>query len=1031
MFGNPNISNTPADDNLYRTQADTYGNSYTNPLNSANQNPGWGIDPSLLTPGHQANYRPQAGGPDAYPGGQRPGFFKSLANLNPMRQDPTWGNPYMHSQPSVDAIASRPMDAAMWGMSRVVAPAAMYWGAGKAMGGLNMVGMARGAMSSGYKLGSGIGTGIGRGFGMNATLARGLGMPLGAATGLAAGFALPYAAMQTGMWGYERGISNPYINTRRTADEMRENFSGVSFGNSSGHPVHGGGLGGLESSRIAGKITQQGINDMTFSTGQYTDLAGMTARSGLQDNVTNTSGISKRVKDSADQVKLIMGIAAMPEIRQAMEALSKLQMSGASVTGGFQSVAAKSMMQIGGSAAVAGVSVQHLMSRAGAQGEYLYQANGMTGYMGQIAAARSFASFSAGNRMGLISASTLSRMGGVEGATQSSITGQVNVSQSLFNKMGNYNAYMGKGERGNSAIDTISKFSQSMSANPAQTMAELKRYGRQMGAKQIADQGSLSAQTTIQKIAEAAGLSQRGEKVSSDVAHMILTDVIGISSDDAEGILKNVQMESSPEAHSKTRKDLRTNLVKTHDQYIANQNLYGGLAGVVYSTKKFGNKLADGMSQLIGRPLSNAVGFGSDLVGSAVRSVTLGGTTQYDNRTPEQIDKYFGHDKLKKHDVKAMAGMKVFANDNKEFLIGGSFTDIMGNKFSNYDSHIKVAETLKNLAFKGDARAIKYFDSTTNAAEKSAILSKLISSEVFGAEKLELYSDATIRLELDNYLNTRQLVSASETKEYKKAATSNEELFAAQINALPKVNKGRNDELGKLAKITGLTELGDMQSSIALSARVANMDPNDTDAMSKSRDLAEFSALYKETNPLASIVRAQKVITSAHQAQLYNQAGMSYANDNKWFNEADKDQADKMLASGKIDKRKYDEMKLADSYKNAGGRRVGGNTNAENQTYKEVAGGVQISQEFIKGNARNDMLLKNSLIDFSQHQATVLSLENSESSRTFKTAVKEFASAVKSIKGGKEDPVDPYRTTWGFKGDNGNTKTSNDAAGNK
>ena len=88
---------------IYQTQGDPYRDSFYNPVNSANMNPGWGMNPALLTPSYDAPYRPPYMGNTGYSPYERPGFGKALSNVLGPFQDPYWGSPTDNIAPSVHA----------------------------------------------------------------------------------------------------------------------------------------------------------------------------------------------------------------------------------------------------------------------------------------------------------------------------------------------------------------------------------------------------------------------------------------------------------------------------------------------------------------------------------------------------------------------------------------------------------------------------------------------------------------------------------------------------------------------------------------------------------------------------------------------------------------------------------------------------------------------------------------------------------------------------------------------------------------
>ncbi|MCU1496039.1 MAG: hypothetical protein JWO62_3803, partial [Acidimicrobiaceae bacterium] len=260
--------------NIFQTQADTSQNSFGNPINSANMNSGWGINSNLLTPSYQAPYRPQYSGSQPYNSYGRVGFFGGVNHLfSPGTQEPVWGNPIDHAQPSIEGVSSRPFDAAAWAGQRIAGPALAFGGAYRLLGPQTFGGYFTGkgvAAGMGQALGSGFGRGLATSIGMRGAAGAAGGL-FGMAGSVVGGVALPMLAAQTALYAGQKALWNPYINSRKESMDLRRNFAGVSFGDAEGNAVSGGGLGYRESARMASDITKSGIQDMSFSTSEYSN----------------------------------------------------------------------------------------------------------------------------------------------------------------------------------------------------------------------------------------------------------------------------------------------------------------------------------------------------------------------------------------------------------------------------------------------------------------------------------------------------------------------------------------------------------------------------------------------------------------------------------------------------------------------------------------------------------------------------------------------------------------------------------------
>lgn len=662
--------------NPFESQADTNANAFTNPLNPANMNPGWGINPNLLTPSYSAPYRPAYSGSNGMQYGNPGGMTMHQAwnRLKPWSADPMWGNPVMHNDPAVDAMAYRPSDHAMnfaqnfavpgaalyasmqlgnvaaspysWLYAREVArgrtaaqaasvasmathvpPATGIFGrASNFIGGDGSTMM--GAL--GKNMGARFGQGMASGFGMEAA---GIGRmaAVGGFAGSVVASAIVPAAIFSGINAIaEKGFFAPYRNTRQSANDLRRNFNGVTFGDATGNAVTGGGLGHLESARMGQEISSQGIRDMTFSTGQYTQIADLSARAGLMDNV-GAGGITKRVKEVADQIKMIISISKDPSIVSAVEALASLNSAGASLSGGIHSTAAKVYGQMGRYASAAGVSVQHIMNEAGAQGQYLFQANGMTPYLGQLAAGSTYAAFAGASRMGLIDPAQLARMGGIAGATQASLTGQINSSQTLYNKMALTNSFNGKQGYGpgQSMIGILSQYGNSLAADPFGTMGKTQLHGRAMAGNQIAERGSLATQDQLMSIAGPLGLLGPDGKLDAHKAVPILMGSMGMNEDQANAYLAEMKTMQSPIGYEQKIRAFQKSTAENERQYIAQNYLYGGgLGRPIHAVMTGGNAFIAGVKSVTSDPITSLGGLLGDTLHNVADSIEFGSSLE-------------------------------------------------------------------------------------------------------------------------------------------------------------------------------------------------------------------------------------------------------------------------------------------------------------------------------------------------------------------------------------------------------------------
>lgn len=632
-LGNPNDPYA-----AYRSQADIYGNSFANPMNPANMNPGFGLDPNLLTPSYDAGYRPQYTGPQPYGQYGRVGFFGGLNSfVNPMDGDPRYGNPIDNQRQSVEGVSSRPFDSVVWAGHRIAAPAIAY-GTAFSM-------FARPGMAAGNMLGRGLARGFSAGMGryMPGWLGRGLEGALGGvgrvpgALGVAGYLAAPLIAGTAMMQAVQSGIVNPYINTRLAARNLRDNFAGVTFSDATGNSVTGQGLGYRESTSIAQSLIRQGNRDMMFSSGEYTNIADYSARAGLLDD-TKSKQIAQRVKDIAAQVKLVMAIASDPSVKNAIEDLAKLHGAGASLIGGTSSQAANALVGIGQSAAVAGRSVQNIMKTVGAQGQYLFQANGMTPYLGQMAAANVLGSFEVAKRNGLLNTSQLARMGGTEGATQASLTGQINATQTLYNKMALFNKYLG-GRTGSAAAgpgmrptDVISQFGSDFSSDPMGSYGKMLMYSQMLGGKQLEAEGSLATENQVASVLDSMAVPKNADG-TYDAAQMmpVLVNMIGMSPDEARAFISQRASETDQGTYRQGVRARNAQTSKQIRQYVSQNYLYGGAFGsTVRGARKGWNNFKNTLNRTFVEPFTDAQGFFGDEVQTGVDRLQFGSSISKD-----------------------------------------------------------------------------------------------------------------------------------------------------------------------------------------------------------------------------------------------------------------------------------------------------------------------------------------------------------------------------------------------------------------
>ena len=643
---------------IYDTTANTYANSFYGPQNGAIGSSGWQVDANLATPSYSAPYRPQYAGQGPYQRTSSPGFFSSAATLvNPFASTPLFQSPGQNIDPYVNSFSYKPYDAGMSLAQNFVLPglamgaANKYFGANTpSTGGLwqslkdDFMGMFQGqgrAAAFGQGFGRSAGQGLARSFGFaeGGAAARGVAGVAAGAGSFVASAAVPIMVGQAAMYASEGLLFNPYIDSRRMGNDLRSNFQGVTFAGATGNVASGGkGLGNVESGGIARSLARAGINDFTFGTEDYAEISSMSARSGLLDS-SKMQDISRKVKSIAEQVKLIVQISQDPSIQNAVEELSKLHTAGASTSGGMFSQASTAFSSMGMYASAAGTTVRRLMDRVGQQGQMLYGMNGMTPYMGQMAAADIYAGFASGQRTGLISEAHLARMGGIEGATQSAMTGSINAMQTPYARMMMYNRYMGgasgggAGGPGQSAAQVAGTFGQLFGGDPLKAMGAQLLYGNQMASKFMQDDGGMGIENMAEARLRDMG-QQRNPKTGKYSGEQYAIALRGLGMSDAEVhafIAKRIS-DSDPGAMAQRAAGYKS---QAYDQTLAymesNGLLNTSIAGFVHGARVVSKNVATSVYNMAVAPVSAAGDYTADYTRSAWHNAWYGSSLSLGN----------------------------------------------------------------------------------------------------------------------------------------------------------------------------------------------------------------------------------------------------------------------------------------------------------------------------------------------------------------------------------------------------------------
>ena len=689
---------------IFDTTAPTDLNSFSNPMNSMNMNSGgWGMNPSYLTPSYTASYRPgYGGGNGAGNGSRQPGLLNSASFfVNPFDSRTSGPNAPNSYQPYLESIHGRPMDAVMWANQRVIVPTLATAIA------FSHLGTTAGAAAGEYlgsKFARGIVSGanafIPEGFKITPMLSETLRTGASKLGRFGGGLFLPGLAAWAGTEAFNAGVVDPYIAFRKTGQSLRDNFANTMIApHGGGNALTGMGLSFGTSNRIAGNITRQGIQDNVFSTREYGQVADYASRAGLLDDAS-IGQISGRVKQIANQVKMIMRVSNDPDVKNAIESLAKLKLGGA--TGASASSA---FQNIGISSAIAGISTQRMMSTVGAQGGYLFGANGMVPYVGQMTAASNLAHFQTANRMGLISNSMMASMGGIEGATQAMTTAMVNGAQTPYNMMSNYNKYLGSGSRGG-IMNNLAAFGASMAGNPIGVWGDMMLNKGMMSSAQLKERGPLALQDQIMDIARNMGLARNG-RVSAGTAFAIANSM-GIGEDNARAYVNMMGAAQLPgfkaSQMAAVNASERTQSMRLLDQ----ENIYGPMTPKIQALKKAGRGIMEGALyvsmapvNLLGDVVDNfSKGFAEYRFGSLDRNINI------ENLDKERVSTR-GHFKTTffgDHTLKTIN--KLMDSDHPDAII-------LADKNASYE---KKQQALNRLALEGHIPADAVFSSDVKSA---------------------------------------------------------------------------------------------------------------------------------------------------------------------------------------------------------------------------------------------------------------------------------------------------------------------------
>jgi hypothetical protein len=687
---------------VFRTQADNRFNSFSEPMNPVNMNPGnWGVNPNYLTPSYLSPFRPQYQGTsgESY-SGYKPSWTTSVNQIfNPFAPggENYGGNFMQQNNPYYDTLLQKPTDKAASVMQNLVVPGLASWAAYKYWG--------KGATGLGRAMGGGFAAGL-----TSRMAAGGIGGTLTAggawAGGLIGGIAFPAMAAQAAVSGVDSAVFDPYMAQRGMSTAMRDNFAGVSFGEGTGNKITGGGLSRSFAANIAKRTSMAGASDMTFSQEETSLLSDYASRSGLLDN-TNSTQMASRFESILKQVKLVMSVANTSDFKETIEIMSKMQMAGAS-----SSQLAGVMGSLGSSAAAGGQAMQKIFNTVGTQGQYMFGAAGLTPYMGQMAAAQASASMSTAYRTGLISPALLARMGGVEGATQSAVGGQIAMYKTPYANMMASNAYFGGGETGN-VVTNMAQFGGRMSGNPLENIGKHLMAGDALTSRHLSDRGILGEQDQIYQLAkqlQGGGAINKDGKVGQGAAYMILTKQMGLTHEMAMAKLTQYAAYGDDKTVKQMLAGSERGSIDSMLKYQQQEGLNKGIFTTPYNVGKRGFMAVQRAgARVVGEVLED-VGAGADKVQNYMTSALFG----IENESQREVQ--VGG--VAQFDLKGKNAVKAQYDKNGR----------------NYEGtrHVSQLSKINELAQQGDKNAITFLNSKGKG--RADALDKLAGSGKLGGE---------------------------------------------------------------------------------------------------------------------------------------------------------------------------------------------------------------------------------------------------------------------------------------------------------
>lgn len=701
----------------FQTSADTRFNSFSDPSAMAmNQQHGqWGVDPNLMTPAYTSAYRPTQNTNQGNPfGGPRPGFGQSLNQvMNPFASGGSnyGGNTYQQQSPYYDTLGYNPLDHGMSIAQKYAVPGFTSY--------LSYKFLSKPLGELGSRMAAGAATGLAGGAFSAGTTAT-IGSVAGGLGRLAGSIAGPAAIAQAAVWGIDKAVFDPFVAQRQTTNDLRRNFAGITFGGGVGNEMTGKGFSRGAAAQQAMQINQIGAKDYVFNQSEVSKLTDLSARSGLLDTVQGGQ-IGERMRAITKQVKMVMQIGNTSDFKEAIEILSKLQSSGVG-TKDVTSVVSK----LGGMASVAGVSLQKMMSTVGAQGEYLFAANGLNPYAGQLTAANAYGAFSMAQRTGLMSPALLARMGGVEGATQSATGALLGMAQTPYAGMSAYNKYMGGGA-GGGLVGNISKFGGAMAGGGLGAYGKFEYNRAELASKSLEEGGQAGQMQQLLERARLTPGAMKGGKIDAYAAYPMLMQTMGLSADQAKAFIEAQRAAQDPESVTQSKQALSNSWKETRMKYMENEG-YGSRVSPYWRPIKL-------MGMDVRAKVGRKVG---EIVGGIDRSI---------DQILEIIEGPLAQDDLSLEETQKKTVSLEFNQENIKQVFGNNLIDRM--TFAE-DDYIEAVRALAN-----DKGVIEALSKEGGADEEELALA--VSSAVHAGIIDEKYNDPEKRSKLAQLIKAQGL----------------------------------------------------------------------------------------------------------------------------------------------------------------------------------------------------------------------------------------------------------------------------------